>query len=343
MQLDAYVAGPRLPDVATIAQEVEALGFDGLWFTESSRNPYLGCAAAALATRRIAVGTDVAVAFPRSPMVTAQAAWDLADASGGRFILGLGSQVKAHVVRRFSVAFDRPAARLREYVLALRAIFRAFQGTEPLRFEGEFYRFSLLTDFFSAGPIAQPDIPIYVAGVNELTARMAGEVCDGFHVHPVHSRSYLEKCVRPAIADGAGRAGRDPGQIALACPVFIIAADSADEREKRRRVARRQIAFYASTPNYRTVLEHHGWGDAAQQLNRLMAKGDVGGMEALISDAMLEEFALSARWDDLPAALLARYAGLVDRVFPYVTSIDWREPPASRERWSEVARALRAA
>ncbi|MGH7338783.1 MAG: LLM class flavin-dependent oxidoreductase, partial [Myxococcota bacterium] len=167
------------------ARRVEALGYDGLCVPDAVHDGLLLCHAALRVTARLHTATSVLVAFPRSPMLVAIAAWDLAAASGGRFELGLGTQVRGNIERRYSTPWTAPVARMREYVLALRAIFRAFQGTEPLRFAGEFYRFSLLTDFFSAGPIAHPEIPIYVAGVNELTARMAGEVCDGFHVHPV--------------------------------------------------------------------------------------------------------------------------------------------------------------
>jgi probable F420-dependent oxidoreductase len=218
MELDLYCTNPSPTTVAELARTVEATGFSGLWFTESSHNPYVASALAAAETSSITIGTDIAVAFPRSPMVTAQVSWDLAALSRGRFILGLGTQVKAHMEKRFSVPFSRPAARLREYVLALRAIFDAFQGTAPLRFAGEFYSFSLLTEFFSPGPIDQPEVPIYVAAVNVGLAAVAGEVCDGVHAHPFHSVRYLTDVVRPAIAAGAARAGRDPASVALAVP-----------------------------------------------------------------------------------------------------------------------------
>ena len=209
MELDLYALGPPLRDVPPLTTEAARLGFSGIWFTESAHNPFVLCGGAVLAVdaERLTVGTNVAVAFARSPMVTAQAAWDLAQASGGRFVLGLGSQVKAHVERRFSVAFSQPAARLREYVVALRAIWAAFQGEAPLRFAGDFYSFSLLTDFFSAGPIDHPAVPVYLAGVNPGMARVAGEVADGFHVHPVHSLRYLAEIVRPAVAEGETAAG----------------------------------------------------------------------------------------------------------------------------------------
>src|SRR3954454_8404077 len=229
MEFDAYGASLPLEDVARVARAVEELGFSGLWFTESKRPPYLGCAVAGEVTDALTIGTAIAVAFPRSPMITAQTAWELARATGGRSSLGLGTQVKAHIERRFSMTYEHPAAKLRDYSLAMRAIFRAFQGEERLNYEGEFYRFTLLTDFFSPGPIADPTVPIYVAGVNHGLARMAGEVCDGFHIHPFHSRLYLEQRIIPWIAEGAAAAGRKMSDITLACPVFIITGDSDRE------------------------------------------------------------------------------------------------------------------
>jgi probable F420-dependent oxidoreductase len=195
---------------------------------------------------------------------------------------------------------------------------------------------------FSPGPIARPEIPIYVAGVNRLIARMAGEVCDGFHVHPFHSRRYLEQVVRPAIADGAARAGRDPSDISLACPVFMIVGDSDEEIERSRRSTRRQLAFYGSTRTYRPVFEAHGWQDASGALHRVMAQGDVEAMEAVITDEMLDAYAVTASWDDLPQAILGRYNGLVDRVFPYFGDTAWQASPERRERWREVAWAVRS-
>jgi probable F420-dependent oxidoreductase len=342
MEFDVYNFGSPLGEVSELAREVEDLGFSGMWFTESKHNPFLGCALAAAASDRLAIGTAIAVAFPRSPMVTAQAAWDLAALSGGRFILGLGTQVKAHMERRFSTKFEHPVAKMREYVLALRAIFRAFQEEEPLKFHGDFYAFSLLTEFFSPGPIAHPDVAIYVAGVNRLMARMAGEACDGFHVHPLHSRRYLEEVVRPAIAEGAARARRDPSDISLACPVFMIVGDNEEEIERARRLTRRQLAFYGSTRTYRPVLELHGWQDASSALHRLMSQGDIEAMEKVITDEMLDAFAVTASWEDLPGSVLDRYRGLVDRVFPYFVDTSWRASPERREHWREVATAVRS-
>jgi probable F420-dependent oxidoreductase len=215
MKLDASLGteGGYLQSVGETARAAESLGFAGLWTSETKHDAFLPLAIAANETERIELGTSVAIAFSRSPMEMAQTAWDLQDLSEGRFILGLGTQVKAHIKRRFSMPWDRPVARLREYIGALRAIWGSFQTGESLQFEGQFYRHTLMTPFFNPGPIEHPDVPIYVAGVNTGLARLAGEICDGFHVHPFHSPEYVSKTVKPAIAEGAQKEGRDPGEI----------------------------------------------------------------------------------------------------------------------------------
>jgi probable F420-dependent oxidoreductase len=342
MELDLYCTDVRPSAVPDLARAAEDAGFAGLWFTESSHNPYLASALAGTSTSRVTIGTDIAVAFPRSPMVTAQAAWDLAELTGGRFVLGLGTQVKAHMERRFSVPFSRPAARLREYVLALRSIFATFQGTAPLRFEGEFYSFSLLTEFFSPGPMEHPDVPIYIAAVNTGLGSVAGEVCDGVHAHPFHSVRYLAEVLRPAIASGAVRGGRDPSAVALAVPVFVVVGDSDEQLEKGRRSVRRQLSFYGSTRTYQRVFELHGWGEATSRLHAAMSRGDFEAMANVITDEMLDVYAVTARWDEVADVLVQRYRGVADRIFPYDAARDLASPER-RERWATVATAVRRA
>ncbi len=337
MEFDAYAASVPLEHAGRVAREVEARGFSGLWFTETERPPFLGCAVAAEVTGALTVGTAIAVAFPRSPMVTAQTAWELARASRGRFSLGLGTQVKAHIERRFSMTYEHPGPKIRDYVLAMRAIFRAFQGEEPLRYEGDFYRFSLLTDFFSPGPSDFADIPISVAGVNVGMARLAGEVFDGFHVHPFHSRRYLEERLLPAIADGAARAGRHAADVEVICPVFTIVGDTEAERAPMRESVRRQLSFYGSTRTYRPVFELHGWGDTGAVLHRAMARGDTAAMAAAVTDEMLDEYAVTATWDDLADRLVERYRGLADRLFTYQPAGEWLREPELADRWQQVA------
>jgi probable F420-dependent oxidoreductase len=338
VEFDCYALGPPVRNIPEIATAAERLGFGGLWLTESSHNAFVSCTAAVLAADRLTVGTNVAVAFARSPMATAQAAWDLAQASAGRFVLGLGSQVKAHVQRRFSMPFDRPAARLREYVSALRAIWAAFNGDAPLRFAGDFYSFSLLTDFFSPGPIATPHVPVFLAGVNRGMARVAGEVADGFHAHPLHSVAYLRDVVRPTIDAAAIAAGRAPAAVELAVPVFVAVGGDEEAIAKRRESIRRQIGFYGSTPSYRAVFEHHGWGEAADECNRAQRQRDDAALRAAVTDEMLDTFAVTSDWSRLAAVLRDRYDGLAARVFPYGL-IAWNDPE-ERERWADVAAAV---
>ena len=340
MKLDAAVAvdAARLRDVAAIARAAEEVGFAGLWSAETQHNGFYPLLLAAEHTRRIELGTAVAIAFPRSPMVMAQNAWDLQALSGGRFILGLGTQVKAHIERRYGVAWDAPLARLRDYIAALRAIWHSWQTGERLNYQGQFYQHTLMTPFFNPGPIAQPQIPIYIAGVNEGLARLAGEACEGFHVHPFHSAAYINQVVRPQVAAGAARAGRALADVTLVSSVFAVTGRSAAEIEAARDQAREQIAFYASTPTYRVVLACHGWEDIGEQLSRLAALKRWSQMSALISDEMLDVFTVQAPIDQIGAALRARYQGTLDRVFCYMPYV----PGPLDDVWRAMVAAVHA-
>ena len=340
MELDLYCTTPEPARIGEIARQAQAAGFAGLWVTEAAHNPWIACALAAEAGDRLVLGTDVAIAFPRSPMVTAQAAWDLAALSGGRFILGLGTQVKAHLEKRFSVSGERPAARIREYILALRAIFDAFAKRAPLRFEGEFHRFSLLTDFFDPGPIGVADPPIYLAGVNERLARVAGEVADGFCAHPLNSPLYLTEVVRPSIEEGAKQAGRDPGAVATVCPVFTIVGEPGPDLDRQRDAIRLQIAFYGTTPSYARIFEVHGRPDVPARLGAALRSGDQAKMVAEIDDELVDAFSVTATWDGLAGALLRRFGGLAERIFPY--HVPGLSDPGVAERWAAVAAAVSA-
>lgn len=340
MKIDTIAMGRRLRDVPDLVREVEDCGFSGVWFTESGRTAYTGCTAAALTAQNLDIGTAIAVAFPRSPMVTAQVAWELADATDGRFVLGLGTQVKAHIERRYSVPFDHPGSRLREYVLALRAIFRAFQGEEPLDFHGEFWNFDLMPAMWSPGPIANPNVPVYVAAVRPWSARMAGEVADGIHVHPFHSMRYLQEVVLPAIHEGASSAGRNPDDIAIVCPIMAILGDTEEERIKARDQTRLRIAFYGSTRTYSGVFDLHGWEGTADRLHELQRAGDLKGMAATITDEMLEVYSLEATWDGLADALVDKYGGIADRIVMYDASANWTFGAGSLDRWRDVTAAV---
>jgi probable F420-dependent oxidoreductase len=334
MELDASLGtrGGYLRRVGETARGAENLGFAGLWTSETRHDAFLPLAIAANETGRIELGTAVAIAFSRSPMEVAQTAWDLQDLSSGRFILGLGTQVKAHVKRRFSMPWERPVARLREYILALRAIWGSFRSGGPLRFEGEFYNHTLMTPFFNPGPIESPEVPIYVAGVNTSLARLAGELCEGFHVHPFHSPEYIRRTVQPAIAEGAQRGGRDPDEVELATTVFVVTGQSGAEIEEQREEVRAQISFYASTPTYRTVLEAHGWEEVGERLGRLARDNRWDEMPELISDEMLGAFAIEAAPEEMRVALEERYEGLIDRLALYEPFV----PGERDEFWRKV-------
>jgi probable F420-dependent oxidoreductase len=250
-------------------------------------------------------------------MLTAHTAWDLQKASGGRFILGLGSQVKGHNERRFSVRFESPAAKMREIVLALRAIWDCWQNGTKLNFKGEFYRFDLMTPFFNPGPIAHPQIPVYLAAVNPAMCRVAGEVCEGLHVHPFNSPKYLREHVQPAVDAGLGKAGRARRDFTYATQSFVIVGDTEGERRPQREAVRQQIAFYASTRTYEPVLAAHGWQDVAAHLHRKSVEGDWAGMARLITDEMVDTYAVTGTWDTIAARITERYAGLLDRTAFY--------------------------
>lgn len=321
MKFDVTIFPDDLNKAGEVARAVEDLGFDGLWTSETAHNPFLPLTHAASVTRRIHLGTAVAIAFPRSPMVTAQIAWDLAAQSEGRFILGLGTQVKQHITKRFSTEWTPPVPRLREYIESMRAIWNSFQSNVPLRYTGEQYKFTLMTPFFSPGPIKTPDIPIYIAGVNEGLCRLAGELCQGFHVHPFHTLRYLKELIIPSVHAGAEKAGRPTSDIALSCAIFVVTGKDTDEIKNNAAYVRAQIAFYASTPSYNTVMEMHGWMDLHEQLNAMSREGRWFEMGELISDDMLHQFAVVAPVDELAHAVKARYAGLLDRIgyyFPFI-------------------------
>jgi probable F420-dependent oxidoreductase len=310
--LDAHLPTVPLAEVPDVAAAAERLGFDALWTSETKHDPFLPCALIAENTRRLRLGTAIAVSFARSPATLAQLAWDLAAQSHGRFILGLGTQVRAHIERRFGMPWpDSVLAKLREQVLAVRAFWETWQQGTRLNFRGEYYKLTLLSPFFDPGPISHPAIPIYIAGVNKGLAALAGEICDGFFVHPFHSPLYLTDVVLPAIESGLKKAGKHRSRFAVSVSVFV--ATSAAERDS----ARAQIAFYASTPSYRPVMELHGWGHAAAQLSALAARSRWDHMSALVTDEMLGEFCLCTDEAGLGHAVRDRYQGRADRVGVY--------------------------
>jgi probable F420-dependent oxidoreductase len=265
-------------------------------------------------------------------MILAHIAWDLQKASGGRFVLGLGSQVKAHNERRFSVPWSAPAPRLREVVAALRAIWTAWQRRAPLDFRGQSYRFDLMTPFFDPGPIEHPQVPVYLAGVNPQMCRVAGEIADGLHVHSFHSERYLRECVHPAVQEGLNRAGRSRADFTFRASTMVVLGDSAEERKRHARGVKQQIAFYASTRTYQPVLAAHGLEDLVPRLHARSLAGDWEGMTDLISDATLDLFAVSGPFEEIGDRIRERYRGLYDRTQLYPSF----QPSLEDPRWPAV-------
>ena len=270
-------------------------------------------------------------------MITAMTAWDLARMSRGRFMLGLGTQVRAHIVRRFSTTWDRPVPRLREYILALRAIWRSFQDSSPLAFDGDFYQFSLMTPFFNPGPIKNPDVPVYIAGVGPYLSRLAGELCSGFHVHPFHTVRYLDEVVLPGIAVGAENAGRTVDEVELATTVFVMTGETDADVEHAMGPVRQQIAFYASTPSYLPVLEAEGW-DFGGELNAMSKRGQWEEMAGLVPDDAVLTVGVAATADHLAEAIEERYGDRVQRIGFYTIGPTLN---ADSEALREVIRKLK--
>lgn len=331
MQLDVMVGPSSWGEAVTLAQNIEAEGFAGMLFTETSSVPWMRIAACSLAAPSLFYTTGIAVAFPRSPMVSAAIAYEMAANTNGRFRLGLGSQVRAHVKRRYSAEFAHPASRMREYVEAVRACFRAFSGHERLNYEGEFYNLSLLPPDWSP-PRHDHPMKVDISAVGPLMVRTAADVADGIHVHPLHSTQYLERRLIPAAA------GKD-----LIVPVFAVGGDTPEERAPMVARAKQQIAFYGTTPNYSFQFDDLGFEGTTTALRLAMKAGDLGKMEALITDEMLEHFAVVAPWDDMADLLLQRYGSCAQRVALYLLDEELRTNPDALGKWGEVARAVAAA
>jgi probable F420-dependent oxidoreductase len=283
-------------------------------------------------TKRLRFGTAIAVSFARSPAVMAHTAWDLADASDGRFILGLGTQVKAHIERRFGMPWpESVVGKLREQIDVMRSFWRAWQEGERLMYRGEYFKISLSSPFFTPPPIKYPEIPVYIAGVNTGLARLTGEMGNGFHAHPFHTPEYLKEVILPAIEEGAAKAERTRGDISMVTHAFVVT--NPQERE----FVRQQISFYASTPSYRRVLAHHGWGEIGEKLSALAARQKWAEMPELIDDTILEHIATIAEPDELADALQERYAGIADRITIYMPF----EPGELDTFWKQLCKGFR--
>ena len=318
------------------AAALEADGYAGGFTAEVNHDPFLPLAVAATTTSRIELGTGITVAFARNPMTLAQIGHDLQTASGGRMILGLGSQIKPHITKRFSMPWSHPAARMREYILAMKAIWACWERDEPLRFKGDFYTHSLMTPMFTPHRHGHGDPKIFLAGVGPAMTRTAGEVADGFVSHTFTTPSYFADVVVPNLEAGLVESGRTRDQIEVSIPLFTILGDSDEDRARKAAAVRQQIAFYGSTPAYRGVLDHHGWGEAGDELNRLSKQGEWVKMGDVIDDSMLATFAIIGTPEELPAELDRRFGGHVDRLMFYFAD------DADSDRWSPIIEQIRA-
>jgi probable F420-dependent oxidoreductase len=304
----------NLKGIPEEARWAESMGYDGLCADETGHDPFFPLLLAASATSRVTLETRVAIAFPRSPMMAAYAAMDLHNFSDGRFRLGLGTQVKGHNERRFSVKWESPGPRLREYVQSLHAIWDNWQEGKKLDFQGRFYRFNLMTPFFSPGvsPVGRP--PVFISAINPFNCRVAGELCDGLALHPITSVKYLTEVIKPNIVRGAEQGNRNPEDVTLNGSGFVVTGPDERAIEANKEVVRSRIAFYFSTRSYFPVLEVHGFQEVGQRLHQLSLKGEWSRMAGLVSDEMLETFAVVGRYDEVAPAVKERFNGLIDEV-----------------------------
>ncbi len=336
MKIDSSLT-KSIADTADDARSIEAEGYDGLWVGETKHDPFMQLLIAAQATERVAIGTSIAIAFARTPMTVAHSAYDLAQYCQGRFVLGLGSQIKPHIEKRFGMPWSQPAKRMREFVLALRAIWACWHEGAPLDVRGEFYRHTLMTPFFSpdAHPYGPP--PVYLAGVGVHMTEVAGEVCDGFFFHPLTTTRYVSEVTVPALDRGRARSGRDASSFTVCGPAFVCAGRTDQEMARAIKGTKAQIAFYASTPAYRPVLELHGWGDLQPELTTLTKQGRWADMGALIDDEMLDVFAAVGDPQTVGRVLHERFGSFASRIQLYVNY------PAEAALVNEVVAAVRGA
>lgn len=339
MKVDGNLSGALAASGASAA-ELERTGYDGAWSAETSHDPFFPHVLASQSTERIELGTGIAVAFARNPMLLANLGWDLQLLTQGRFLMGLGSQIKPHITKRFSMPWSHPAARMRELVLATRAIWDTWLTGDPLAFRGEFYTHTLMTPFFTP-PASDLDgfgVPkVFLAAVGELMTEVAGEVCDGVICHGFTTERYLREVTLPALARGRAKAGKTMDGFEVSGPFFVVSGTNEQEFAKAKAATQQQIAFYGSTPNYRTVLELHGWGDLQTELNTLSKRGEWQAMGDLIDDEVLDAFAVVAETpEQIASGLRARYGGSVQRLSFYAP---YQSDP---DRWAAVLTELKS-
>lgn len=335
MKIDGFVYDATLERIGATAADFEEAGYDGLFLGETAHDPFLPLGVAAGTTSRLTLGTGIAVAFPRSPMHLANLGHDLQVASGGRFVLGLGSQIRPHIEKRFSAVWSQPAARMRELVEAIRAVWRCWNEGERLSFHGDFYTLTLMTPFFVPAPSPSGAPPIMIAAVGERMTEVAGEVADGVFVHAFTSERYLRQRTLPALERGLALGGRTRSSLSICPQIFVAAGPTEHAIEERREAVRGQVAFYASTPAYRPVLEVHGWGALQDELNALSKQGRWTDMTATITDDVLDMFCVSGSAEQAGADIVRRFGGLVDRVSLYTPGL------VDPFRWVTLIEAIR--
>jgi len=331
--------GTNLNHAGQQARDLEAAGYSGAWTAETNHDPFLPLALAAEHSSELELGTSIAVAFARNPMLLANLAWDLQSYSRGRFILGLGSQIKPHITKRFSMPWSHPAPRMREMVQAIRAIWDTWLTGAPLQFRGEFYTHTLMTPFFTpdAKDLEDVGLPkIFLAGVGELMTEVAGETCDGFLCHGFTTERYLREVTIPALERGRAKAGATMDDFQIVGPSFVVTGANDEELERAAQGTRQQIAFYGSTPAYRPVLELHGWGGLQDELNALSKQGEWVQMGKLIDDEILTTFAVVGPPEDIAPELQRRYGDVIDRISFYAP---YQSDP---ERWRQVLADIKA-
>ncbi len=339
MKIDATLMG-GLSEAATSAKELEAAGYDGAWTAETAHDPFLPIVQAAGDTSSIELGTSIAVAFARNPMLLANLGWDLQAFSKGRFILGLGSQIKPHITKRFSMEWSHPAPRMREMITAIRSIWDTWLNGTKLDFRGDFYTHTLMTPFFTpnASDLDGFGVPkIFIAAVGSLMTEVAGETCDGIIVHGFTTEKYIREVTIPALEKGRAKVGKTMDGFQISGPLFVVTGNNEAELEQAKQATKQQIAFYGSTPAYRGVLEVHGWGDMQNDLNRLSKAGEWVKMGEVIDDEVLNTFAVVGEPEHIGPELTRRYGDIVDRLGFYAP---YRSDP---ERWRKVIDDLRAA
>ena len=339
MKVDGGI-GSNLHQAGAQAKELEAAGYSGVWTAETSHDPFFPLLLAAEHTETLELGTSIAVAFARNPMTLANIGWDLQAFSKGRFMLGLGSQIKPHITKRFSMEWSHPAPRMREMILAIRAIWDTWENGTPLAFRGDYYTHTLMTPFFTPdrADLAGFGVPkIFLAGVGEMMTEVAGEVCDGFLCHGFTTEKYLREVTIPALARGRAKAGKTMEGFEIVGPSFVVTGTNEEEMAAAAAGTRQQIAFYGSTPAYRGVLDVHGWGGLQEELNALSKQGKWVEMGNLIDDEILNTFAVVGEPEAIAPELHQRYGDIIQRLSFYAP---YKSDP---ERWATVLAALRAA